>query len=286
MKILNSHQHKINCIKGKFHSTKFSIIIGITIIICLFLSDINSYAQINAWIETHQNRAWKNHEGEDISLSEISDNEKFVREKRDSLWASGSDSWAKFRIGNDHGQVGPSKGNSGFSFKCHIKGHSDYLMLGSCKVILLKGNVKKVSRTHDILIAQLPTIQDIEDLIRSFVSSESEKSNGILIKRNTSEPTLIQTNTFNNSLEVDVLTGSITISSSLKPGGVELNKGERYIYYSDRDNISQYDPDWNSVQIFLDENNWSQSTDSIKEYKQSLNLDYSKNQRNGSSYQP
>jgi hypothetical protein len=284
MKTLNSCQYKINCIKKKSYSIRLNFIIGIAIVVCLFLSERNSYAQINAWIETHQNRAWKNHDGEDISLSEISDNEKFVREKRDSLWASGSESWAKFRIGNDHGQVGPSKGNSGFSFKCHIKGHSDYLMLGSCKVILLKGNVKKVSRTPDILIAQLPTIQDIEDLIRSFVSPESEKSNGILIKRNTSEPTLIQTNAFDNSLEVDVLTGSITISSSLKPGGVELNKGERYIYYSDRDNISRYDPDWNSVQIFLDENNWSQSTESIKEYKQSLDIDYSNNQRPRSSY--
>jgi hypothetical protein len=284
MKTLNSCQYKFNCAKKKLYSIRLSSIIGIAIVVCLFLSERNSYAQINAWIETHQNRAWKNHDGEDISLSEISNNEKFVREKRDSLWASGSESWAKFRIGNDHGQVGPSKGNSGFSFKCHIKGHSDYLMLGSCKVILLKGNVKEVSRTPGILIAQLPTIQDIEDLIRSFVSPESEKSNGILIKRNTSEPTLIQTNTFNNSLEVDVLTGSITISSSLKPGGVELNKGERYIYYSDRDNVSQYDPDWNSVQIFLDENNWSQSTESIKEYKQRLDLDYGNNQRPKSSY--
>jgi hypothetical protein len=275
-------------IKNNFNSRKPRLTVGIIIVfLYLLAAERKSYAQLV--VEDYRNKVSIFRDGEYIPLPKPP-SPQIVKERKEALLSSGKPSWAHFRIRKDRGQIGSSPGNSKFSFTCKIVGQSNVLMLGGCELLGVEGNVKVSRKPYKLLLAQQLITQDLEDLIEDIENilfpPEDQASDRILIKRSTNEPALIQTNNVDSSLVVDVLSGSVTIFSSLQPEGIELQQGQRYTYSAEEDNVSGYDPDWNSVQIFLDENNWSESADSIREYRQNLDLSQVKPPSNSSPSDP
>ena len=251
-------QQKQNAVKAQFDFNWLIPTVAAMIVPCYILAtSVKSYAIPNrarivrvgglreVWVDQDGNRR------------RATDRMSLEKRAGALLVTGDGSSYANLRIGSDLATGGTDHPhNFRYTFPCLYGGRWTIGMRSGCQGILLKSRVGRtalLSRT------------------KSNVNADY-----IMIQKATDQATVIQTNESadGSQLTVDVLAGTVTIKSRLKPGGISLSKGQRYTYSvnGQGDSTGTYAPNTDAVQIFLDPNNWEPSdANALQEYRNAIN---------------
>lgn len=258
MNRLNSWQQKQHTAKIKYHPSWLIASIATVLAPCyVLLTSIESYANLTGKIVELGGLVTLTRGGTEYTTGLRG---MPLGARRDGVQVQGRyDAWVNLKIGNTDFTGGPDAYPFWYSFPCEVSNRWTVGIKGECQ----KGIILKESA---ITSSQLPRNK------QSRVDA-----NYIMIVRASNQETVIQTDESNDGsqLTVDVLAGTVTIRSRLKPGGINLIKGQRYTYSVNGrgDSIGDYDPDWDTVRdIFLNPNNWEPSdANQIEAYRNAIN---------------